>query len=294
MDYTLSVVIPVYNEEKNLPEVIPEILTQAKVQHWQIIMVNDGSKDSSGKILDQWQLEHPQQVTIIHHKLNRGYGGAIKSGIQAAQAPQVITMDADGQHQVADVVKLQAHLNATDADMIIGNRKGQKEASFFRKIAKYIIRKIAQMALSTKVYDLNSGMKLYDRKLAQKYLKICPDTMAYSDIIALTFISQKHLVLEHPITVLPRKAGKSTINVKTAFETIKEILNILLFFNPLRFFIPLSIFFTVIGIAWEIPIFLRGDGMSVGALFLINLGILCFVLGLLAEQISTLRRNILH
>ncbi|OJJ18333.1 hypothetical protein BKI52_26305 [marine bacterium AO1-C] len=294
MDYTLSVVIPVYNEEKNLPEVMPAILVQAKTQNWQVIVVNDGSQDNSGKILDQWQVDHSQHITIIHHKVNRGYGGAIKSGIKAAQTSHIVTMDADGQHQITDVVQLQQHLLATDADMIIGNRKGQKEASFFRKIAKYIIRKIAQIALSTKIHDLNSGMKLYDQQLAQKYLQICPDTMAYSDIIALTFISQKHLVLEHPITVLPRKAGKSTINVRTAFETIKEILNILLFFNPLRFFIPLSVFFTVIGVAWEIPIFLRGDGMSVGALFLINLGILCFVLGLLAEQISTLRRNIIH
>ena len=293
MNYTLSVVIPVYNEEKNLPEIMPDILQHAQAQDWKVILVNDGSTDNSGSILNQLQLENPA-IQVIHHKVNRGYGGAIKSGIEAAGTSHIVTMDADGQHRMMDISHIYQQLKTTDADMIIGSRKGQKDASFNRKIAKYIIRKIAQTALSTKVYDINSGMKLYHTRLAQKYIQICPDTMAFSDIIALIFISQKHLVLEHPITVLPRKAGKSTINTKTAFETVKEILNILLFFNPLRFFIPLSIFFLIVGIAWEVPIFLRGDGMSVGALFLINFGILCFILGLLAEQISTIRRNIIR
>jgi len=293
MAYTLSVVVPIYNEEKNLPEVLPHMIEYAKKRNWQLILVNDGSRDNSGDILDQTQVNHPE-VRVIHHKVNRGYGGAIKSGIRATETDFVITIDSDGQHQMTDIDELMRYLEETDADMIIGNRKGQKEASFYRKLGKHIIRKLAQISLSTKIHDINSGMKLYNTQLAQKYIQVCPDTMAYSDIIALIFINQRHLVLEHPITILPRKAGKSTINTKTAFETVKEILNILLFFNPLRFFIPLSLFFTVIGIAWEIPIFLRGDGMSVGALFLINFGVLCFILGLLAEQISTIRRNIIR
>ncbi len=293
MAYTLSVVIPIYNEEQNLPDVLPSIIEYTQQRNWQLILVNDGSKDDSGKIINRLHALHPA-IQVVHHKVNRGYGGAIKSGIRVANTDFVITIDSDGQHQMTDIDKMMSHLEETDADMIIGSRKGQKDASLYRKFGKFIIRKLAQISLSTKVHDINSGMKLYNTELAKKYMKVCPNTMAYSDIIALIFINQRHLVLEHPITILPRKAGKSTINTKTAFETVKEILNILLFFNPLRFFIPLSIFFVVLGVAWEIPIFLRGDGMSVGALFLINFGILCFILGLLAEQISTIRRNIIH
>ena len=293
MAYTLSIVIPIYNEAQNLPDVLPSIIEYTQQRNWQLILVNDGSKDDSGKIINRLHALHPA-IQVVHHKVNRGYGGAIKSGIRVANTDFVITIDSDGQHQMTDIDKMMSHLEETDADMIIGSRKGQKDASLYRKFGKFIIRKLAQISLSTKVHDINSGMKLYNTELAKKYMKVCPNTMAYSDIIALIFINQRHLVLEHPITILPRKAGKSTINTKTAFETVKEILNILLFFNPLRFFIPLSIFFVVLGVAWEIPIFLRGDGMSVGALFLINFGILCFILGLLAEQISTIRRNIIH
>lgn len=114
--------------------------------------------------------------------------------------------------------------------------------------------------------------------------------MSFSDVITLVFINQGNLVLEHPISINPRQTGKSTINTFTAFETVLEILNIILLFNPLRVFLPIAIFGILVGLSWGSYILLVvGRGVSVGAMLAIITGLIFFVLGLLANQVSALR-----
>lgn len=291
MSKTLSVVIPVYNEEASLPKVLPELVTFIRDNGLFLIMVNDGSKDGSRKILHDF-LDNRPDCKIVHHKVNRGYGGAIKSGIMACETDYAITIDADGQHYLEDVLRLFEHLKVTDADMVIGSRRGNKEASLFRGVGKGIIRWVAGRMMPMKnIYDLNSGMKLYNTALAKSYIKLCPNSMAYSDIIALVFISQRHLVLEHPINIKPRAAGKSTIGVFTAFDTILEILNVVILFSPMRIFLPLSAAFILLGLAWAVQFIILGRGLSTGASVVISIGVIFFTIGLISEQLSQLRKS---
>jgi len=119
--------------------------------------------------------------------------------------------------------------------------------------------------------------------------------MAFSDVITLAFIKQRNLVLEQTITVKPRVAGKSTINTYTAFETIMEILNIAVLFNPLRVFLPISLLCILFGLIWGISrLLMIGHGVSVGAMLAIVTGLIFFVLGLLANQISAMRMELLQ
>ena len=127
--------------------------------------------------------------------------------------------------------------------------------------------------------------------LAKKYIRLCPDHMAFSDIIAMVFISKRHLVLERPINIKPRTAGVSTISTLTAIETVKEILNIVILFNPMRVFFPIAFLSIVAALAWGIPIALKGRGVSIGAMLGFTTGILFFLLGLLAEQLSQIRKD---
>ena len=290
MNKTLSVVVPVYNEEASLPEVLPELVTFIRDNGLFLIMVNDGSRDRSLEILHEF-LDGRPDCKIVHHKVNRGYGGAIKSGISACETDYAITIDADGQHYLEDVLRLFEHLKTTDADMVIGSRKGSKEASVLRGVGKGIIRWIASRMMPMNIYDLNSGMKLYNTTLAKSYIRLCPDSMAYSDIIGLVFISQRHLVLEYPISIKPRTAGKSTIGVSTAFETILEILNVVILFSPMRIFLPLSAIFVLLGLAWAIQFVLLGRGLSTGASIMISVGVIFFTIGLISEQLSELRKS---
>jgi hypothetical protein len=203
----------------------------------------------------------------------------------------VITIDADGQHCLEDVELLLEELLTRDADMVIGRREGVSPSGRYRELGKGLIRLTANLLLKLHVHDINSGMKICDTRLAQRYLHLCPDSMAFSDVITLVFVSQRHLVFELPIRVRARIAGTSTITTRTALETLMEILNIVILFNPHRIFLPVSLVSIALGVAWGIPIVMRGDGVSVGAMLAIVTGVVFFFLGLLAEQISLIRRS---
>jgi glycosyltransferase involved in cell wall biosynthesis len=290
MENNLTIIIPAYNEEESLKRFLPQLIEFCKTNSFYLVVVNDGSTDNSKNIISAIFKEY-SFVRLINHKVNKGYGGAIKTGINASQTKYLITIDADGQHLLDDVEKLYKLILEKDADMIVGSRKGQKEASLFRKLGKNSIRFIAKILMPLNINDINSGMKIYNTELAKKYISLCPDSMPYSDIILLTFVYQKHLVLEEPISIKPRVAGKSTISVSTAFETIKEIMNIVVLFNPLRIFFPIAFFCISFGILWGLPFILLGRGVSNGAIITILSGIIFFTLGLIAEQLSMIRKK---
>lgn len=286
---TLSIVIPAYNEEDSLKANMPSLLAFCKINSYQLIIVNDGSKDGTQQVLENYASS--DILTILKNKLNKGYGGAIKTGIAQSNTKYVITIDADGQHNLEDVSRLHSEIISMDADMIIGSRKGLKSASFYRRMGKSFIRRLARFMMAFNVYDINSGMKIYNAEMAKKYLRLCPDGMAYSDIIALVFISQRHLVLESPISISHRTAGESTISTMTAVDTIKEILNIVILFNPMKIFFPIALVSIIAGLAWGLPLIYMGRGVSVGALLAFVVGLLFFFLGLIAEQLSLLRKS---
>jgi glycosyltransferase involved in cell wall biosynthesis len=285
----LTVIIPSYNEVDNLEIFLPALIGHCRENNWKIILVNDGSRDKTREYLENFEDE--PALTVIHHKLNKGYGAAIKSGIRACTTEYLITYDADGQHYLEDIDKLRLCLMENDADMVVGSRKGLKSSSHFRGFGKSIIRLIARIMMTVPVHDLNSGMKIYRADLAKKYLYLTTDTMSFSDVITLVFINNRHLVIEEPISIRERNTGESTIGFQTAFQTVMEILHIVILFNPMKIFLPLSLICFFITGLWGIPLLLEGRGLSIGSLLGVILGILLFLLGLIAEQLSLIRRN---
>ena len=285
---TLTVVVPAYNEASVLPATLSALVAHVQQRGWRLIVVDDGSHDATPEVLGAYA--GTPGVTVIRHKVRRGYGGAIKTGIRAAETDLVVTVDADGQHSPDDIDALYDVSLRTEADMVVGDR-GPHSSGAIREIGKRIIRLVTKLLVPLPIRDLNSGMKLYRTTLARRYVHVCPDTMAYSDVIALAFLHGRHLVVEHPITVRPRAGGASTITAATAFDTVVEILNIITLFNPMRIFLPLSLVSIAAGVAWGANrLLILRDGLSVGALLAITTGVLFFVLGLLAEQLSAIRR----
>ncbi len=289
---TFTIVIPAYNEAESLPTTIPLVLAYCKEHRAKLIVVNDGSKDATREVLARFS-EEPR-LQVIHHKLNRGYGGALKSGLAAVDTDLAVTFDADGQHKLEDIDRMMDTLEKEDADMVIGCRIRNKKANWYRELGKWLIRRIAALMMPMPLQDLNSGFKLYRTDLVQHYLHLCPNSMAFSDVISLIFLDQRHKVVELPIEVLPRLSGDSSINTKTAFETVLEILNLVMLLNPLRIFLTVSIICFIVGFGWGIPFVAMGRGVSVGAMLAILTGVITFTLGLIAEQLSGIRKGKIH
>lgn len=287
---SLTVVIPAYNEQGSLSLTLPAVLEYCKKQHWKLIVVNDGSTDGTADVLEQYN-DQPR-LKVIHHKLNRGYGGALKTGLMAVDTDYAVSFDADGQHRLADIDRLFNILQDQNADMIVGSRAGSKHNHWYRELGKWIIRRVAAMMMPMPLTDLNSGFKLYKTHLLQQYIPLCPDSMAFSDVITPIFLNERHRVIEAPIELAPRSSGKSSISTRTAFETVLEIINLVMLLAPLRFFLPASIICFLLGLGWGIPIVLSGRGVSIGSMLAIVTALILFTLGLVSEQISHLRREL--
>lgn len=289
----LTIVVPVYNEGHVLDNTVQTMLPFAQKKNWKVVFVDDGSTDHSFEILSKWTFV--PTVRVCRHKVNRGYGAALKSGISLVSTPYVITFDADGQHCIEDIERVLEHALQNESDMVVGNRQGAREHSPYRAVGKWIIWQFARLLMPLKVRDLNSGFKLYRTELVKQYLGLCPNSMAFSDVITLVFTHQRHLVHEVPISINPRSGGQSTVNTWTALETVLEILNAIIMLNPLKVFIPLSLMSIFVGFVWGSYLIVRvGRGVSVGSMLAVVSGLIFFMLGLLAHQISSLRLDLVE
>ena len=288
MQELLTIVLPCYNEAQNIPLFFPELLDFAREKNFRIIAVNDGSSDQSELLLADFAEKYPN-FTLINHKLNKGYGAALKTGLQAVKTDFAITIDADGQHRLHDVEKCFTVIQKTNADMVVGGRQNNQSGTC-RTLGKMIIKLFAKSLLTLPVNDLNSGMKCYRMNEVREYFALCPDTMAFSDVILLLMANDRKLVLEIPIEINARTAGKSTIGLHSAVNTVAEILNLSVLLRPMTTFFRMGIIFVAMGLGWGIFTYIRSVSVTSTAVMLMIFGFMCFVLGLLGEQLSKIRK----
>ena len=276
----LTAIIPAFNEAAAIADVVRGVFRDIGDIVSEVIVVDDGSSDNTASLAAE------AGARVLKHRRNRGYGAALKTGIRASRGDYVLTMDADGQHRAEDVRNLWQR--AVDNDMVIGSRQGLLHSKLWRMPGKWLLWLMAQALVRQRIPDLNSGMRIVHRDTILKYLHVCPSGFSLSTTITMAFLARGYAVEFVPIEVHHR-VGKSTVSLKTGFDTIILILRIASLFNPLRLFLPLSLLSFVAGVAWGLPIVLARQGVSVGALLAVMTSLLLFVLGLVTDQISQLR-----
>ncbi|MCX6726916.1 MAG: glycosyltransferase family 2 protein, partial [Candidatus Shapirobacteria bacterium] len=162
----LSVFFPCYNEEKNIANTFNKALPIIKeIAHkWEVILINDGSKDNTAEILDKIVKKYPKNVKIVTHNPNRGYGAAFKSGLYAAKYPWIAFTNADGQFDFNDIKTLISTQNNTKADMVIGYYLGRK-VSFVRILGSKIWQILVFILFGLWVVDTDCGFKLINKRI---------------------------------------------------------------------------------------------------------------------------------
>jgi glycosyltransferase involved in cell wall biosynthesis len=276
----LTIIIPAYNEARAIGPVLERLKTTCPELIEEIIVVDDGSTDNTAQIAEE------VDVHVIRHSRNKGYGASLKTGIRAAHTDFVLTMDSDGQHKAEDIARLWA---VTDHnDMIVGQRTALLHSQLWRMPGKWLLSIMANYLSRQRIPDLNSGFRLMRRDVVTKYMHLCPSGFSFSTTITMAFFNRGFNVAYVPIEV-EKRIGKSTVSLSTGLETIILILRIAALFDPLRVFIPISIFVGLVGVLWGIPYALLGNGISIGSMLAIVTATLLFSLGLICDQISQLR-----
>lgn len=168
----LSVFFPAYNEEKNLKNtVLKAKKVLAKIaSNWEIIIVNDGSKDRTGEIAEKLSKED-ERIRAINHSPNRGYGAALKSGFYSSRYPWMAFTDSDGQFDFSEITKFINTQKKTNADLVIGYYL-KRSVPFYRKINTFLWELVVFLLFGLKVRDIDCGFKLISKKVIDKIPKL--------------------------------------------------------------------------------------------------------------------------
>lgn len=281
-----SIVIPTHNEEKAIENTLKELkdyLSNKKYQT-EIIVINDGSNDQTKKIL-----EKIEGIKLINHPYKKGYGASIKTGVKNALNDWILLYDGDGQHQPEYIEKLVQYSN--DYDMIVGARAGY-QGPINRQPGKKLLALVANYLVQQKIPDLNSGFRLIKKDLFLRFLHIFPNGFSLTTTITLAFFKDGLNVKYVPIRINKRK-GESTVGLKDGLEALMTVFRTITLFSPLRIFLPTSFFLFYLSLLISIvqSFFLREFNISDTTILFFISSLFLFFFGLLADQISAIRRE---
>ncbi len=281
----ISIIIPVYNEGEVVKEVINEIQKQIKKVNidYEIIIVDDGSNDNTKEILGSLNKEN---IKIITHPKNMGYGEAILTGVKNAKYEYIATIDADGSYLAEDLLKLTTEVE--EFDLVIGARKGKEFwGSMLKHPARLLFLFLAEFTVGEKIPDVNSGLRIFKKSsfLELKFPVICRG-FSFSSTMTLAFLAEGRFVKFVPISYLSRK-GKSKVNyIRDTLRTLQVLTEIITFYNPLKLIIIIISPLTILSILWLILWFITKN-FSYGIYFNITFvsSALIFTIGLLMDLI---------
>ena len=283
----LSLVLPVYNEVAAvLSEIerIEGILTEVECPT-ELIVVDDGSTDGTTRVLN----EAKGGFRLICSETNQGYGASLKKGIRQAKYPLVAITDADGTYPNEEIPQLLDKMK--DADMVVGARTGKDVyIPLIRRPAKWLLNKLANYLSNVEIPDLNSGLRVFRKGVAERYFHILPDRFSFTTTITLAMFADGYRVKYHSIDYHKRE-GESKIKPYDAVGFFILILRTVTYFSPLRIFAPVFMVMFVVSLAKLVydTFWLENITDTTTLLWLMSLQVL--LIGLVADLIVKRNEN---
>ena len=275
----VSVVIPAYNEAGHIAAQIRDVRDVMKTTGWryEIIVIDDGSVDDTA----QCALEARTGAVVLRHRRNRGYGAALKSGILAARFEWILITDADGTYPCSAIPRILD--GAPGSDMVVGARTGASvNIPYERRAAKTFLRWLSSYLAGRKLPDINSGLRLMRKDLVERYEHLLPSGFSFTTTITLAAACNDYQVEYVPIDYHAR-LGESKIRPRHAYDFLILILRTIVFFNPLKVFIPLGAILALAGLAkfaYDVTL----DNLSESAVLALLGALIVWSVGLLADQ----------
>lgn len=278
-DEGVSVVIPAYNEEAGISVTLTEIgeVMKALGRPYEVVVVDDGSTDATA------ELARRGGARVVEMPRNVGYGGALKFGIARARYDTIVITDADGTYPAESIPTLLRF--AGSYDMVVGARLGANvEIPAARKPAKWFLGHLASYLAGQSIPDLNSGLRVVRRALVERFEHLLPSGFSFTTSITLAALCSDTLVHYEPIDYRAR-LGTSKIRPSHAFDFLILILRTVVYYNPLKVFLPLGAVLFLVGFGkfvWDIFIGDFSDTVVMGFLG----AVLVWSVGLLSDQIA--------
>jgi len=275
----VSVVIPAYNEAVSIRSVVSEL--RAAGPWLEIVVVDDGSTDATAAEAGA------AGARVIRHPYNKGNGAAVKTGIRNAAGPLVLIMDADGQHRPRDAPRLVSHLGTYE--LVVGARSDATQASLARRWGNLVLNRVASYLTERNIPDLTSGFRAARRQCLVEFLHLLPNGFSTPTTTTLAFIKAGYSVWFEPVDAAAR-AGCSKIKLgPDGVRFFLILLKVMTIFSPLRIFLPVSAASFLVGAAYALWTIVTQSHITNSSVLLILFSVIILLVGLLSEQISSLR-----
>ena len=276
---SVSIVIPALNEAASIGDVVSRL--RADAPWYEIIVVDDGSSDATG------ERAAAAGARVVRHPYNKGNGASVKTGIRTATGEFILIVDADGQHLPEDARRLVAPLG--EYDLVIGARAGATQANARRRAGNAVLNGLASYLTGRRIPDLTSGFRAARTEHLREFLHLLPNGFSTPTTTTLAFLRAGYNVMFEPIEARPRVGHSKVKLARDGAKFFLILLRVITIFSPLRIFVPISIVSLLLGIAygiWNVAVHAR---IPNGAVLLILFAVVVFLVGLVSEQISSLR-----
>ena len=274
-----SVVIPAFNESMSIASLVS---AERGADAWrEIIVVDDGSTDDTGA------QAAAAGARVIRHPYNKGNGASVKSGIRAATGQFVLILDADGQHRPADAARLVSQL--ATYDLVVGARAMHTHASAARRMGNMLLNELATYLTEHPIPDLTSGFRAARREYLVEFLHLLPNGFSTPTTTTLAFIKAGYSVRFEPVEAAQRQGSSKIRFGSDGFRFFLILLKVITIFSPLRIFVPISATSFALGAAYALWTIATQSHVTNSSVLLILLSVVIFLVGLISEQISSLR-----
>ena len=275
----VSIVIPAMNEADSIAEVIARL--RDGIAWREILVVDDGSSDATAARAEG------AGARVVRHPYNKGNGAAVKTGIRHASGDFVLIVDGDGQHQAADARRIADRLG--EYDLVVGARSAGTQATATRRVGNAVLNWLASYLTGRHVPDLTSGLRGARREYLREFLHLLPNGFSTPTTTTLAFIKAGYNVAFEPVDARPR-IGQSKLRVaRDGAKFFLILLKVITIFSPLRVFVPLSAVTFAVGALYGLVNFVAAGRIPNGAMLLLLFAVIVFLVGLISEQISSLR-----
>jgi len=281
-DEQFTVVIPAYNEEEAIGQVVQGI--RETVPGMAVLIIDDGSTDATSASAAE------AGARVVRHDDNQGYGAAPSTGVKHARTEFLVFVDADGQHDPRDIPRLAAEI--ADHDMVVGARDRSSHVAYTRRPGNKVLSLFADYLAKEHIPDVNSGFRVVRREVLLKCLHLMPQGFSFSTTSTFALLKGGWRIQWAPITV-KRRLGTSTVRqLRHGPQTLMLMLRLTVLFDPLRVFLPLSgvLMFLALVMAVMNFMFYR-VAVPATAVFLGISSVIMFMMGLVTDQVSAIRRE---
>ena len=276
---SVTIVLPAFNEAESIGQVVTAL--RAAAPWHEVLVIDDGSTDGTG------QAAQDAGARVVRHPYNKGNGAAIKTAIRSAGSDWIVIVDADGQHRPADAARLAGRLG--EYDLVIGARDPRTQATSGRRLGNAVLNWLAGYLTDRAIPDLTSGFRAARREYLLEFIHLLPNGFSTPTTTTLAFIKAGYNVAFESIGALPRVGTSKIRFARDGAKFLLILLKVITIFSPLRIFAPVSAASFVIGAAygaWNYAYFSR---IPNGAVLLLMFAVIVILVGLVSEQIATLR-----